>query len=302
MAFSVKILGSSAAIPTRSRITTSQVVLYNQSPYLIDCGEGTQLQLRRFSVPFGRMKNIFISHIHGDHVFGLFGLLSTFGMLGRKQPLNIYAPKELKDICDTLFRHLEHEFEYEINFHFLEDGFNLILDDKNLEVYSFPLVHTKPTWGFLFREHVKELNVDKWAVAEYKFSISQILDLKKGLDVTLESGLVIKNKDVTTQPPLPKSYAYCSDTLPLKRLAELIPDVDVLYHESTYASDGEDMAKMFCHATSAQAAQVAKNINAKKLVLGHFSNRYENLDGLLEEARQIFPNTELAFDGLDIQI
>lgn len=302
MSFEVQVLGSSSALPTIKRHTSAQVVLYNETPYLIDCGEGMQIRLRESAVAFGRLKNIFISHIHGDHIFGLFGLLSTFSMLGRKQELNIFCPEKLEAICVNLFSALDHDLGFKVNFKYLDDsGKRLIYTDKNLEVYSFPLVHTKPTWGFLFREIDKERNIRKDCIEKYELSISQIVRLKRGEDVELDNGSILKSDDVTTLPPAPKTYAYCSDTLPLKRLADFAFGVDLLYHEATFMEENAELAKITCHSTARQAAELAKNISARKLLLGHFSTRYPSSE-IMIEARRVFPDAIEAHDGLRIMV
>lgn len=302
MSFEVQVLGSSSALPTIRRHTSSQVVLYNETPYLIDCGEGTQIRMREYSLAFGRLKNIFISHIHGDHIFGLFGLLSTFSMLGRKQDIDIYCPEKLETICTDLFNSLDHDLGFKVNYHYLDaSGKVLIYKDKNLEVYSFPLVHTKPTWGFLFKEVDKERNLRKECISQYELSIAQIVSLKRGNDVELENGVLVKSDDVTTLPEPPKRYAYCSDTLPLKRLADFVGDVDLLYHEATFMNSNADLAKATCHSTASQAAKLAKEMSAKRLLLGHFSTRYTS-EEVVNEARGIFPDAIEAYDGLRITI
>lgn len=302
MSFSVRILGSSSALPTVKRLTSAQVVLYNGTPYLVDCGEGSQIRMREYSLPFGRLRNIFISHIHGDHIFGLFGLLSTFSMLGRKLDLNIYCPEKLEQICSNLFASLDHDLGFKVNYIYLNpDGINHIHSDKNLDVYSFPLVHTKPTWGFLFRETEKERNLRKELIEEYNLSIAQIVKLKRGEDVELDNGAILKSDDATMLPPAPKTYAYCSDTLPLKRLAGLVENVDTLYHEATFMDKDAELAKLTCHTTAKQAAELAASLSAKKLVLGHFSTRYISSE-IMAEARTFFPDAIEARDGLEFEI
>lgn len=303
MTFQVRILGSSSALPTSTRMPTAQVVLYNKTPYLIDCAEGTQMQMRKFNVNFGRLKNIFISHLHGDHIYGIFGLLSSFNLLGRKQDLNIYAPEKLKEIYETVLQLNEDELKYKINFHPLNSpSKDLIYSDKNLNIYSFPLLHSKPVFGFLFIEKQKQLNVKKDMISKYDLTIQQIINIKNGGDAILENGQIIKNNMLTTEPPYPKSYAYCTDTLPLKSINKYIKDVDLIYHESTFGSDLKKMAKQTMHSTAAQAAEIAKVLNAKKLIIGHFSSRYKDIGPLLEEAKIIFQNTIEAEDGLLIDI
>jgi len=302
MAFAVRILGCSSALPTAKRFTSAQVVLYNQTPYLVDCGEGAQVRMRKYSLPFGRLRNIFISHIHGDHIFGIFGLLSTLSMLGRKQDLNIYCPEKLEDICTHLFASLDHDLGFKLNYTYLNpEGKQLIHSDKYLDVYSFPLVHTKPTWGFLFREKQKERNIIKECISKYDLSVSQIVRLKRGEDVVLDNGICLESDSVTILPPPPKTYLYCSDTLPLKRLSDIAENVDLLYHEATFMSKDEDLAKLTCHTTATQAAELAKSIGAKKLLIGHFSTRYTAAE-ITDEARSIFENVVEAYDGLEIEI
>ena len=302
MSFSVRILGSSSALPTVHRQTSAQVVMYNATPYLIDCGEGAQIRMREYSLSFGRLRNIFISHIHGDHIFGLFGLLSTFSMLGRKTELNIYCPEKLEQICTNLFAALDHNLGFQVNYNYLNpDGINHILSDKNLDVFSFPLVHTKPTWGFLFREKEKERNIRKDFIEDYNLSIAQIVSLKRGEDVISDNGSILKSDEATILPPAPKSYVYCSDTLPLKRLADFAGNVDLLYHEATFMEKDAELAKLTCHTTTIQATELAKSISAKRLVLGHFSTRYPTSE-LMTEARTVFPDAIEARDGLEIEI
>ncbi|MBO7132980.1 MAG: ribonuclease Z [Bacteroidales bacterium] len=302
MSFSVRVLGSSSALPTVKRMTSAQAVLYNGTPYLIDCGEGTQIRMREYSLSFGRLRNIFISHIHGDHIFGLFGLLSTFSMLGRRTEMNIYCPEKLEQICNSLFASLEHNLGFKVNYIYLNpNGINHIHSDKNLDVFSFPLVHTKPTWGFLFRETEKERNIRKNFIEEYNLSIAQIVKLKRGGDVELDDGSVLKSDDATILPPVPKSFVYCSDTLPLKRLGDFAENVDLLYHEATFMDKDAELAKLTCHTTTIQAAELAKGISAKRLVLGHFSTRYPASE-LMAEARTFFPDAIEARDGLEIEI
>lgn len=302
MTFSVRILGSSSALPTVNRQTSAQAVLYNGTPYLVDCGEATQIRMREYSLPFGRLRNIFVSHIHGDHIFGLFGLLSTFSMLGRKTELNIYCPEKLEQICTSLFASLDHNLGFKVNYKYLQaDGLQLIHSDKNLSVYSFPVVHTKPTWGFLFRENEKERNIIKDYIEEYNLSIAQIVSLKRGEDVMLDCGKLLKSDEATKLPAPPKTYVYCSDSLPLKRLADFATDVDLLYHEATFMDKDAELAKLTCHTTAIQAAELAKSLSAKKLVLGHFSTRYPAAE-IMSEARTIFTSAIEARDGLEIEI
>lgn len=303
MEFKVRILGSSAALPTSNRFPTSQVVLYNRTPYLIDCAEGTQLQMRKYKVPFGRLKNIFISHLHGDHIYGIFGLLSSFNLLGRKQDLNIYAPSKLKDIYESVLNLNKDKLKYKINFFPLTgEEKNKIYENKNIEVFSFPLKHSRQVFGFSFEEKQKQPKVIKDVIEDYNLSIKQILALKNGEDLLINDKCV-KNSLLTIQPEKPRSYAFCTDTLPLADyLKDVINGVNLLYHEATFGSDLEELAKTTFHTTAKQAACLANNISAEKLVLGHFSSRYKTVDGLLKEAQDLFPDTIEAEDGLLLDV
>lgn len=296
-------MGSSSALPTSTRMPTAQVVTYNETPYLIDCAEGTQMQMRKFSVPLGRLQNIFISHLHGDHIYGIFGLLSSFNLLGRKQALNIYAPAKLEEIYETVLSLNNDELKYKINFHPLTaDGKNMIFENKFFEVYSFPLKHSKTVFGFLFIEKQKPQNIRKDVIERYELSVSEILRIKAGEDLIDEDGEIIKNSELTTKAGAVRSYAFCTDTLPLKNLTRYFSDVDLLYHEATFASDLKDMAKETFHSTAKQAAEIAIQTNAKKLVIGHFSSRYKDVDSLVKEASDVFENTVGAEDGMLLEL
>lgn len=302
MDFKVRILGSSSALPTSERFPTAQTVLYNNVPYLIDCAEGTQVQLRKYKVPFGRLKNIFISHLHGDHIYGIFGLLSSFNLLGRKQALNIYAPEKLKEIYETVLNLNNDVLKYKINFYPLNNkSKNKIFENRYLEVYSFPLIHSKEVYGFLFQEKQKDRNVIKSKIADYNLSVKQILELKKGKNITLDNK-PIKNQDLTIDPDKPRSYAFCTDTLPLDNLDKYIKGVNLLYHEATFGSELESLSKQTFHSTAGQAAEIAKIVKADKLIIGHFSSRYKSVEPLLSEAKRVFQNTIEATDGLLVDV
>jgi ribonuclease Z len=301
--FELLILGSSAASPTSHRNPSSQLLNISERYFLIDCGEATQIQLRRFKAKFQAIDHIFISHLHGDHFFGLPGLLSSMHLLGRKQELNIYCPKELKDLVDLINKVSETTLNYTINWKFTSnDGLNLLFEDDKVEVYSFPLKHRIYCTGFLFKEKNLPRNIDKYKLEKYKVSSADILLLKKGLDVTNEDGEMIKNSELTIAPPNPRSYAYCTDTIYNEKTAVFVKEVDLLYHESTFLDDLESRAKKTFHSTAKQAAKIAKLANAKKLLLGHFSARYGNLESFLIEAKSIFENCELCEDGKKMTI
>jgi len=296
--FDLLILGSSSASPTAERHPTSQLLNISDRIILIDCGESTQIQLRKYKAKFQSIDYILISHLHGDHFFGLPGLLSTMSLLGRKQKLTIYCPEDLKLIIDTINKASETVLNFEIVWQFTNDeGVNLLFEDNKIEVYSFPLKHRIYCTGFLFKEKPLPRNIDKQKLADLNISVAEILKLKKGFDVVNEDGKLIKNKDATIGPPEPRSYAYCSDTIFYKKIVKVIQDVNVLYHESTFLEDKKDRAKKTFHSTAKQAAEIAKLAEVKKLLLGHFSARYGNLNSFIDEAKPIFENCELALEG-----
>lgn len=302
MKFSIRILGSSSALPTSTRFPTSQVVLYNNNPFLIDCAEGTQVQMRRFKVPFRRLKHILISHLHGDHIYGIFGLLSSFNLLGRKQDLNIYAPLKLKELYETVLNLNSDQLKYKINFIPLDDsGKHIIFENKHLIVSSFPLKHSRQVFGFLFEEKEKPQNIKKEVIEEYNLDIQQIIDVKNGNDLTINKK-EIKNNLLTEESKPLRSYAFCTDTLPLKNLSDYFNNVNILYHEATFGSELESLAEKTFHSTAKQAAEVALATKSGQLVIGHFSSRYKSVEKLIEEAKAIFPNTIESYDGLEIDI
>ncbi len=301
--FHLRILGSSSALPTSQRMPTSQVVVYNSTPYLIDCAEGTQVQLRRFNVPMLKINHIFISHTHGDHIYGIFGLLSSYNLMGRKSDLNIYAPAEFESIYSTVLKLNNDELKYKVKFSPLNpEGKILIYQNKHLSVYSFPLIHSKSIWGFSFEEKQKDKNIIKEKIEELNLSISDIVKLKRGEDLVKADGEIIPNNLLTIEPTKPRKYVFCTDTLPVKSIKKYIENPDLLYHEATFANEHKDIAKQTMHTTAEQAANIALVVNAKKLIIGHFSSRYKKLDGLLKEAASVFPDTILAHDGMKISV
>ncbi|MBX3164621.1 MAG: ribonuclease Z [Bacteroidetes bacterium] len=301
--FELLILGSSSASPTSERNPSAQLLNICQRYCLIDCGEATQIQLRRFKARFQNIDHIFISHLHGDHFFGLPGLIGSMSLLGRKQALTIYCPKELKDIIEVINQHSETLLNFQINWVFTNNrGLNLIFEDDKIEVYSFPLKHRIYCTGFLFKEKPLPRKIDKYKLETLNISTADILKLKSGFDVVNENGELIKNEDATLSPPPPRSYAYCSDTVFDQNIVEYIKNVDLLYHESTFLDEHKERAKKTFHSTARQAAQIAKSANAKQLLLGHFSARYNKLNDFLKEAGDVFENCELAIDGKKINI
>ncbi|MCB8994838.1 MAG: ribonuclease Z [Bacteroidales bacterium] len=298
MKFSLTILGSSSAAPTSKRFPTAHLLNVNERFFLVDCGEGTQIQLRRFKLSFAKINRIFISHIHGDHVFGLFGLLSSFQLLGRKNTLHIHGPGELQEILKFYQKYFGSEQSYRIQFHAL--GYTrkmLIHEDERVEVFSFPLKHRVPTCGFLFCEKPSERNLKKEAIDAFKPGIEAMQKIKKGEDFVLNDGRIIPNSELTLPQWKPRSYAYCSDTSFCPELSEILQNIDLLYHEATFSKEDEDLASQTAHSSSVQAAKIALACNAGKLLIGHFSSRYKSSDLLVNEARELFVNTIAVNDG-----
>ena len=262
---------------------------------MIDCGEGTQIRLRSFGFSPARIHHIFISHLHGDHVFGLFGLLSSLGMLGRKVPLDLYGPALLKEMLGKHFAYFANP-PFPLRFHTCEKG-EVIFENRQLEVTSIPLKHRTPTTGFLFREKPGELNLQKEKIGEFNLGIADIVRIKRGEDHIKADGTVIPNTELTLSPYRRRSYAYISDTVFDPALAEQIRGVDLLYHEATFSHSDRKLAEETLHSTAAQAAELALAAGAGKLIIGHFSTRYRDVSVLLDEAREIFPNTFAAVDG-----
>ena len=301
--FELLILGSSSASPTSERNSSAQLLNIAERYFLIDCGEATQIQLRRFKAKLQAIDHIFISHLHGDHFFGLPGLLSSMHLLGRKQDLTIYCPKELKNVIDTINSVSQTRLNYQINWVFTNDkGMNLIFEDAKVEVYSFPLKHRIYCTGFLFREKPLQRKIDKYKLEKLNISLADIHALKAGKDVVSQDGLLIKNAEATVDPPKERSYAYCSDTIFDPELVAFVKNVDVLYHESTFLNDNQERAKKTYHTTAKQAAEIASLAKAELLLLGHFSARYTDLGGFLNEAKPVFENCVLATDGKKIKI
>lgn len=301
--FELLILGSSSASPTSERNPSAQLLNVAERYFLIDCGEATQIQLRRFKAKFQAIDHIFISHLHGDHFFGLPGLLSSMHLLGRKQELTVYGPRELKTLIDAINNVSQTRLSYPIKWVFTEDnGLNLLFEDTKVEVYSFPLKHRIFCTGFLFKEKPFPRKIDKYKLEKYNISMADIHILKAGNDVLNLDGELIKNEDATLDPPEARSYAYCSDTIFNKNLIPYIKHVNLLYHESTFLDDNLERAAKTFHSTAKQAAEMAKLSEVKQLLLGHFSARYRDLDEFLSDAEAIFPNCMLATDGKKVKI
>ena len=298
MTFELTILGSSAAVPTSKRNLTAHVLNAHERFFLIDCGEGTQLQLRKNNIRFGKIDHIFISHLHGDHIFGLFGLISTFNLLNRKNDLHIYAYHEIEKILESHIAYFERNMSYKIVYHNINPKKNeLIFENDNLTVHTIPLKHKVPTCGFLFKEKEHLRNLRKNVVETYQIPIKQIQSVKEGNDFINDDGEVIPNESLTLPPYKTRSYAYCTDTAYSEKIVPIIENVDLLFHEATLAKNLQKQAKETTHSTSIDAATIAKKANVKKLIIGHFSARYKDISILLQQAQEIFPDTVAAEDG-----
>ena len=303
MSFSLTVLGSSSALPTSNRFLTAHVLNVDERFFLIDCGEGTQLQLRKYKAKLGRLNHIFISHLHGDHVFGLPGLISSLNLLGRTQPLHIYAHPDLPGVLNKFMSYFFVKYEFSIVYHNLTyDGLQLIYEDNKITVHSFPLIHRVPTCGFLFREKPKMRNIRKDVIDFYQIPVREIPYIKSGGDFVTPEGQVILNENLTYEASHSKSYAFCSDTAYNESVVPYIQNVDLLYHEATFSDEDTDRAVETRHSTASHAATIAKLANAEKLIIGHFSARYKDVTPLVEQARAIFLNSFAAEDGTEIDL
>ncbi|MBM6993702.1 MAG: ribonuclease Z [Prevotella sp.] len=301
--FKVHILGCGSALPTLKHFASSQVVEVRGKFFMVDCGEGTQIQLRRTRINFTKIQAIFISHLHGDHCFGLIGLISTFGMLGRTATLHVYAPAELGPMLDAQMKMFCNGLEFQVEFHAVDtEQQQVIYEDRSVTVETIPLEHRIACCGYLFREKPTLPHIRRDMIDCYEIPLSQIDNIKRGAGWTTADGIKIPHEKLTTPSDPPRSYAYCSDTRYIPTLFHRLEGVGVLYHEATYDKACANRAKLYYHSTSVQAASVARDAHVGKLVLGHFSARYQNETGLLEEARKLFPNTILANEGLTLDV
>ena len=297
-AFELTILGSSSATPTAKRNPTAQLLNVAERFFLIDCGEATQIQLRRFKIRFQRINQIFISHLHGDHYLGLMGLLSSLHLLGRKTPIQIFAPEGLKRIIDLQLEISGTVLNYEILWNEIDTvNAGIIFEDKLITVETIILNHRIPCVGFIFREKERAFSIDKEQAAFYGVPLSQMMSVKNGNDVVLEDGTIIPNHHVTRGRQKARSYAFCSDTRFDDRVIAAVKDVDLLYHEATFMHELLERAKQTYHTTALEAGRVARLAKVSKLVIGHFSVRYMDLNPLLKEARTEFPETYLGEEG-----
>ena len=301
--FKVHILGCGSALPTLQHNASSQIVELREKLFMIDCGEGTQIQLRRSRIHFSKIIAVFISHLHGDHCFGLPGMISTFGMTGRTAPLHIYAPAAFEPILEQTLSFFCQGLEFKVVFHAVDTTQNkVVYEDRSLTVETIPLQHRIDCCGYLFREKPILPHIRRDMIDFYKIPISQINNIKAGADWVTAEGEVIANSRLTTPAEPARSYAYCSATRYIKTLHELVKGVSTLYHESTYSAEDAERARLYWHSTSQDAAKVARDASVGKLLLGHFSARYNNESQLLEEAKEIFPNSYLTREGATFDI
>ena len=298
MRFDVTILGSSSATPIYNRNPTSQVLNINERLYLIDCGEGTQQQMLRFDVKASRIDHIFISHLHGDHYLGLVGLLSSLHLNGRKKALKLFGPPPLMEIIDLQLKYSETVLHYPLEFVATDPALaETIVVNDDVTVETIPLDHRIPCTGFLFRERKRQRKLIKDVIEQLNIPVAYYTAIKKGSSYTAPDGTFYDNGVLSTDSDAPKTYCYCSDTMPNEKYFTQIAGTDLLYHEATFLHNMLDRALETHHTTSLQAGEIAKTYHAKRLLIGHFSARYKALDELLEEAQSVFPNTELALEG-----
>ena len=297
--FEIHILGCGSALPTTRHFPTSQVLNVRDKLYMIDCGEGAQLQFRKSHLKFSRLNHIFISHLHGDHCFGLLGLFSTLNLLGRTAGLHVYSPKGLEQLLQPMLDFFCHDMMYAVIFHeFDTQESTLIFEDRSLTVTTLPLRHRMPCCGFLFAEKPLPNHIIRESVDFYQVPVYELNRIKHGEDYVTPQGEVIPNARLTKPAAPPRRYAYCSDTLYQPRLASVLQGVDLLFHEATFADSEAARAKETCHTTARQAAQLSKDAGVKKLLIGHYSARYEDEGILWQEASSVFPNTILAKENL----
>ena len=302
MNFTLNVLGTASALPTTERYPSAQVLDVRGRLFMIDCGEGAQIRLRKAKISFLKIEHICLSHIHGDHIFGIFGLLSTMGMLGRSSVLNLYAPKSFRPILDFFMTHFGEGVKYEINFVELEMAEpSVVYENRTVELLAFPLKHRVETFGFIIREKMPPYNVYKEAISRYGLTFAEIGTLKRGEDVVRED-CVIPHKEAAYLPYEPRSYAYCSDTAPFPELSQWVKGVSLLYHEATYPAEMSEMAEKNFHSTTVDAASLAKEAGVGRLIVGHYSSRFPSVDFYLDELREIFPESYLAKDGDVVEI
>lgn len=301
--FEVTILGCGSALPTLKHYPSSQVVNIREKLFMVDCGEGTQLQLRKSRVRFNKLQAVFISHLHGDHCFGLIGMISTFALLGRTADLHIYAHKELEPVLNDLLAYFCKGISYKVVFHQVDTTcFQPVYEDRSVTIYSVPLRHRIPCCGYLFEEKPTLPHIRRDMIDFYRIPVYAINNIKNGQDWTMEDGTVIPNARLTLPADKSRKYAYCSDTMYFPEITNYLHNVDLLYHEATYGSEYEAQAIQRFHSTAAQAAKVARDSDVRKLMIGHYSARYEDETPLLKEAQAVFPHTMLAKELMTVSV
>lgn len=301
--FEVTILGCGSATPTLRHNPSAQVVNVRDKLSLVDCGEGTQMQLRRYQVKFMALRNAFISHLHGDHCLGLTGLVSSFGLLGRTKDFHIYAPAGLQEILEVEIKNFCHNLDFEVMFHVIDPRQHLMIyEDRSMEVWTLPLHHSVECCGFLFKEKPSLPHINREMVDFYNIPVCYLQGIKEGNDWTTADGTVIPHARLVTPAAPPRTYAYCSDTTFLPSLVPMVRGVNLLYHEATYDNDRAPKALARFHSTAGQAAQIAQMAEVHKLMIGHFSASIKDDDILLQQAQEVFPRTILAQEGLVVEI
>lgn len=292
--FKIHILGCGSALPTLRHYASSQVIEIRDKAFMVDCGEGTQVQLRRKRIHFNKISAVFLTHLHGDHCFGMPGMVSSFGMLGRTAPLHVYATAEYEPMLRSQLEMFCHGLDYEVVFHPVDTTRQYVVyENRSLTVMSIPLHHRVPCCGYLFREKPTLPHIRRDMIDFYNIPVAERNNIKNGADWVTPDGEVIPNSRLTMSADKPRAYAYCSDTKFIPTLYKLLEDVDVLYHEATYCQEDIKRANLYHHSTAAQAATVAKQANVGRLLLGHFSARYDDERILLDEAREVFPKSFL---------
>jgi len=301
--FKIHVLGCGSALPTTRHLPSAQVVELRNKLYMVDCGEGAQLQMRKMSIRFSRIAHIFITHLHGDHCFGLPGLISTLGMLGRTGDLIIHGPKEITTYLQPLLDQFAANLPYKVCFHEINPyEHTLVMEDKSVQVYSIPLKHRIPCCGYLFCERQKDAHIIREMTDFYKVPISQMKKIKQGADFITPEGVVVSNDRLTHPAEPARKYAYCSDTSFAPEIVPFIKGIDLLYHEATFSEEDIARSRETNHSTAGQAGEIARLAEVKELMIGHYSARYTNVNVLLEEAKKVFPRTRLANEGLVIDL